>query len=166
MRDEINRIQAADIKAAIRDAASDPLFLVDVEETTAAFRWAARTQRVKKQFRRDRRLPAEDAEKICKQKPTTDLSGVDMPTISMFYGILILMFFRDNRRHHLPHIHARYQGDEAAVSIDDGAILDGSLPSKQLKMVQAWIEIHKEELLVDWDLAVNGEEPFRIAPLQ
>jgi len=69
-----------------------------------------------------------------------------MPTISMFYGILILMFFRDNRRHHLPHIHARYQGTEAAISIEDGGVLDGSLSSKQLKMVQAWIEIHKEAM--------------------
>ncbi len=60
----------------------------------------------------------------------------------------------------------RYQGEEAAVSIDDGAVFDGSLPPKQLKMVQAWIEIHKEELLVDWELVVNGDEPFRIAPLQ
>ena len=60
----------------------------------------------------------------------------------------------------------RYQGDEAVVSIDDGSILDGCIPSRQLKMVQAWIEIHKEELIVNWELAVNGEEPFRIAPLQ
>jgi hypothetical protein len=60
----------------------------------------------------------------------------------------------------------RYQGEEAALALNDGEILDGSLPRKQLKMVQAWIEIHKEELLVDWELAVNGEEPFRIAPLQ
>lgn len=89
-----------------------------------------------------------------------------MPTISMFYGILVLMFFRDNRRHHLPHIHARYQGEEATIAIDDGRILDGSIPAKQLKMIQAWIEIHKEEIQVDWELAVNGEEPFRIAPLQ
>jgi len=84
----------------------------------------------------------------------------------MFYGILILMFFRDNRRHHLPHIHARYNGEEAAIAIDDGRTLDGALPAKQLKLVQAWIEIHKEELQVDWELAVNGEDPFRIAPLQ
>jgi hypothetical protein len=89
-----------------------------------------------------------------------------MPTISMFYGILVLMYFRDNRRHHLPHIHVRYQGDEAAVSIDDGSVFDGTLPPKQLKMVQECIEIHKEELHVDWELAVNGDEPFRIAPLQ
>jgi len=45
-----------------------------------------------------------------------------MPTISMFYGILVLMFFRDNRRHHLPHIHVRYQGEEAAIAIDDGRV--------------------------------------------
>jgi hypothetical protein len=89
-----------------------------------------------------------------------------MPTISMFYGILVLMYFRDNRRHHLPHIHVKYQGSEVALAIDDGAVLDGSLPRKQLKMAQAWIEIHQEELLVNWELASNGEEPFRIAPLQ
>lgn len=89
-----------------------------------------------------------------------------MPTISMFYGILVLMFYRDNRRHHLPHIHVRYQGVEAAIAIDDGSVLDGELPPKQLKMVLAWIAIHQEELMVDWDLAIKGEEPFRIAPLQ
>lgn len=50
--------------------------------------------------------------------------------------------------------------------IEDGSVLDGTLPPRQLKMVQAWIEIHKEELFVDWELAVSGEEPFRIAPLQ
>jgi len=38
-----------------------------------------------------------------------------MPTISMFYGILVLMFFRDNRQHHMPHIHVRYQGEEAVI---------------------------------------------------
>ena len=89
-----------------------------------------------------------------------------MPTISMFYGILVLMFFRDNSRHYLPHIHVRYQSDEASVTIEEGNVLEGNFPPKQLKMVQAWIEIHKEELMVDWELAVNGDEPFRIAPLQ
>lgn len=89
-----------------------------------------------------------------------------MPTISMFYGILVLMYFRDNRRHHLPHIHIRYQDEEAAISIADGDVLDGSVPPRQLKLVQAWIEIHREDLMLDWQLAVAGEVPFRIAPLQ
>jgi hypothetical protein len=45
-------------------------------------------------------------------------------------------------------------------------VLAGNFPPKQLKLVQAWVEIHRDELLADWDLAVNGEEPFKIAPLQ
>jgi len=90
-----------------------------------------------------------------------------MPVISMFYGILVLMFFRDNERHHTPHIHARYQGAEASISIENGDVLQGSLPPRQLKMVQVWIDdIHKEELMMDWELAVNGDAPFRISPLQ
>ncbi len=89
-----------------------------------------------------------------------------MPTISMFYGILVAIFFEDNDRHNLPHIHVRYSGHKAAVAIEDGSVLAGSLPSKQIKMVQAWIEIHKDELFADWELALAGEQPFRIAPLQ
>lgn len=77
-----------------------------------------------------------------------------------------LLSRRNNARHHLPHIHVRYQGSEAAISLEDGNILEGSLPPKKLKMVQVWIDIHKEDLLLDWELAVNGETPFRISPLQ
>ena len=84
----------------------------------------------------------------------------------MFYRILVLMFFRDNRQHNLLHIHVRYQGSEAVISIPDGTVLGGSIPAKQLKLVLAWVEIHHEELMLDWELAVNGDEPFRIAPLQ
>ena len=89
-----------------------------------------------------------------------------MPTISMFYGILILMYFYDNKKHNLPHIHAEYAEYQAAIAIDDGAVLSGSLPSSKLKLVQAWIEIHREDLLVDWKLAVAGEPIFKIDPLR
>lgn len=89
-----------------------------------------------------------------------------MPTISMFYGIIIYMYFFDNKKHHKPHIHAEYAEYKAALSINDGEILDGALPNKQLKMVQAWLAIHEDELRADWRLAVNGEELFRIDPLK
>ena len=89
-----------------------------------------------------------------------------MPTISMFYGIIVAIFYKDTGRHNMPHIHVRYQDFKASVSIEDGALLAGDFPVRQLKMVVAWVEIHKEELLADWELAVSGEEPFRIAPLQ
>jgi hypothetical protein len=84
----------------------------------------------------------------------------------MFYGILVSIFFEASEPHHLPHIHIRYAGTKGSVAIDDGRMLGGNIPPKQLKMVQAWIEIHKDELLADWELAVAGETPYRIAPLQ
>jgi hypothetical protein len=89
-----------------------------------------------------------------------------MPAISMFFGILISIFYGDNQQHHTPHIHARYQGKKASIAIDDGRVLAGDFPLRQLRMVQVWIDIHRDELMADWELAVAGDEPFRIAPLQ
>ena len=88
-----------------------------------------------------------------------------MPTISMFYGILIRMFFKDTDKHHLPHIHAEYQGETAVYSIPDGELLAGNISPKKGKLVIAWIEIHQDDLLADWELAVNGRTPFKIKGL-
>ena len=76
------------------------------------------------------------------------------------------MYFYDNKKHSLPHIHAEYAEHEATIAIMDGSILSGSLPSAKMKLVQAWIEIHREDLLVDWKLAVAGEPVFKINPLR
>ena len=84
----------------------------------------------------------------------------------MFYGLIISMYYFDNRRHNLPHIHIKYQDEEAVVSIPDGILLEGSLKPGKMKLVQAWIEIHHEELMADWDLAVSGENIFKIEPLK
>ena len=88
-----------------------------------------------------------------------------MPTISMFYGVLVRMFFYDNNKHNLPHIHAEYQGKVGVYDIKDGKLLSGSLPNKKHKLVVAWIEIHQEDLIADWELAVNGKKPFPIKGL-
>jgi hypothetical protein len=88
-----------------------------------------------------------------------------MPTISIFYGILIRMFFRDIEMHHLPHIHADYQGKVSVYSIIDGSVLSGELPKNKHRLVVAWIEIHREDLMADWELAVNGKTPFTIKGL-
>ncbi len=85
-----------------------------------------------------------------------------MPAISMFYGIIIYLYFVDNNRHHLPHIHAEYQDQEVVVAIDDGLILDGNIPPAKLKLLLAWMELHKEELLADWKLAVNGSQSLKL----
>lgn len=89
-----------------------------------------------------------------------------MPVISTFYGIIILLFYFDNRKHRRPHIHAQYGEFEAVISIDDGEVLEGDLPKPKMKLVQAWIEIHKNELVADWQLAVEGRQPFKIEPLK
>lgn len=88
-----------------------------------------------------------------------------MPTISMFYGILVRMFFRDTDRHHIPHIHADYQGEVAVYSIVDSAVLAGKLPPNKHVLMLAWIEIHREDLLADWALAEKGQPPFPIKGL-
>jgi hypothetical protein len=84
----------------------------------------------------------------------------------MFYGIIVLMFYFDNRKHSLPHIHAQYAEHEAVIGINDGLVLEGSLPTAKMKLIQAWIEIHREDLVADWKMAVEGHQPFKIEPLR
>ena len=89
-----------------------------------------------------------------------------MPVVSMFYGIVVLMYYFDNRKHRQPHVHVESGGDEAVISIPDGGILEGNLRTAKLKLVHAWIEIHQEDLMRDWHLAVTGQAIFRIEPLR
>ena len=89
-----------------------------------------------------------------------------MPVISMFYGIIIRMFYKDDKQHHLPHIHVEYQGDIVVLDIESGSILSGSIPAAKKKLVDAWMEIHHDELLADWALAVEGAKVFRIKGLE
>ena len=84
-----------------------------------------------------------------------------MPTISMFYGIIITMNWND---HNPPHIHAKYQ-DKNAIFTFDGELNEGKFPKKQTRLVQAWIALHEEELVANWNLAMSGEILFRIDPL-
>ena len=89
-----------------------------------------------------------------------------MPSISMFYGLVVYLYNMDNLQHKVPHIHIKYQGEFCVVSIPDGDVLAGKLPTKKLNMVKAWIAIHEEELITNWELAVNGDTPYRIEPLK
>lgn len=89
-----------------------------------------------------------------------------MPVISMFYGIIVQLYFFDNDKHNLPHIHIKYAEYNASIAIETGEILAGNFPNKQLKLVQAWIEIHKDELMANWSLAIEGNALFKIDPLK
>jgi len=59
-----------------------------------------------------------------------------------------------------------YGDDDAIFSIEDGEILEGKLPRNKRKLVEAWIEIHRDDLMTDWRLAVSGQNPIPIKPLE
>jgi hypothetical protein len=67
--------------------------------------------------------------------------------------------------HNPPHFHAYYQGYKAIIDIMQGEIIESDLPTKQVKLVVAWATLHQDELLANWNLASNGELPFKIDPL-
>jgi hypothetical protein len=89
-----------------------------------------------------------------------------MPELSRFFGIIIRMFAEPSERHHAPHFHAYYQEHIAVFSISPVALMAGSIPLRQQRLVEAWAELHQDELLVDWNLLEQGRRPGRIAPLQ
>jgi len=86
-----------------------------------------------------------------------------VPTISMFFGILIRMYFND---HPPPHFHARYNEDEAVIAIESLRVLEGSLPKRALSLVQEWAGVHKAELAADWELCQSKQQPLKIDPLE
>ena len=89
-----------------------------------------------------------------------------MPTISMFFGIIITMYYFDDEQHSTPHIHIKYQGENAVFSIPNGELIAGKIKRNKQKLIEAWIEIHQEDLMANWELAVNGNEVFKIDPLR
>ena len=85
-----------------------------------------------------------------------------MPTIAVFYGIIIQMYWLE---HGPPHFHAKYAGYEAVVDIRTLEITQGSLPSRAGSLVLEWARKHQAELLEDWDLCTAKKQPKKIAPL-
>lgn len=85
-----------------------------------------------------------------------------MPEVSLFYGIHVKMYYDD---HNPPHFHAEYAESKALVDIQAATVIKGSLPGRPLKMVLAWCEIHKDELMQNWELAKGNQPLNKIPPL-
>ena len=85
-----------------------------------------------------------------------------MPEISVFFGIRVTMYYDD---HNPPHFHADYNDKKVLVDILQGRVLSGAFPSKQLKYVLAWADIHQDELMENWELARQDLPLKKIAPL-
>ncbi|MGO8749917.1 MAG: DUF4160 domain-containing protein [Thermoguttaceae bacterium] len=88
-----------------------------------------------------------------------------MPEISRFLGIIIRMYMETGVQHHAPHFHAYYKDEVAVFGLDPIELLAGSLPRRQVRFVEAWAELHQEELLADWQLLQRGQAPLPIEPL-
>ena len=88
-----------------------------------------------------------------------------MPTISMFYGIIVRMYSEKSGKHNKPHIHAEYSGEELVIALD-GEVLEGRFPKNKQKLLEAWMIIHHDDLQANWSLLSNGEQYFKIDPLK
>ena len=90
-----------------------------------------------------------------------------MPVLSMFFGIIVRMYREEGGKHNMPHLHAEYSGEEIVMALD-GTILEGekNFPRNKRKMLEVWMEIHREDLEANWKLLSNGEQFFRIDPLK
>jgi len=86
-----------------------------------------------------------------------------MPTISVFFGITIQMFWND---HEPPHLHATHGEMTAAISIDSAEELSGGLPASSMRLVKRWVALHQEELLDNWQRCRSGDVPLSIPPLE
>ncbi len=85
-----------------------------------------------------------------------------MPVISRFFGIVIYMYWRD---HSPAHFHAKYKDQGITVEVETGEI-KGQMGKKAISLIQEWRNLHKEELIQDWELAKNKKELHHITPLE
>jgi hypothetical protein len=88
-----------------------------------------------------------------------------MPELSRFHGIIVRMCMETGGPHHMPHFHAYYQDDVAVIGLDPIDLIAGSLPRRQLRLVEAWAELHGDELVANWQRLQGGQVPVRIEPL-
>jgi hypothetical protein len=88
-----------------------------------------------------------------------------MPEISRFFGVLIRMYAEVATPHHRPHFHAYYQGEVAVYTIAPIELIAGGLPRREQRLVEAWAELHQQELETDWQRLQHGSAPLPIAPL-
>lgn len=76
------------------------------------------------------------------------------------------MFSEVGATHHRPHFHAYYQEHVAVLAIEPVEFISGSLPRRQQRLVEAWAELHRAELIVDWERLQAGRLPIPIEPLR
>ena len=93
------------------------------------------------------------------------LQELTVPILSVFYGLIIYMFNEEGGQCHLPHIHVETTQGTAVVALN-GKILKGGLPANKRRLLQVWMELHREELETNWLLVSKGEPHIKIEGLK
>lgn len=83
-------------------------------------------------------------------------------TLRRRFGITLYLYYLDRAAAPPPHVLARYRDEEARLSIPDGLLLGGTLPTQPLRKVRAWIELHDEALMRCWERAIQGQPISKI----
>lgn len=86
-----------------------------------------------------------------------------MPLLSEFAGIKIYIYWND---HMPPHFHAEYNDAKILVDINSAAVLKGVFPANKLKLILAWTELHRDDLIDRWNKARDNQMPEKIKPLE
>ncbi len=86
-----------------------------------------------------------------------------MSELSRFFGIIIIMHYKE---HNPPHFHIQYNEFTAVFDMEQEAVIEGFIPKKQIRLVLAWFEIHREELFKNWENGMNKKEFIKIEPLK
>ena len=89
-----------------------------------------------------------------------------MPELTRFFGIIIRMYAEAGGPHHRPHFHAYYAENVAIYAFDTIERLSGELPQRQQRLVEAWAELHLQELKTNWERLQAGRSPAKIDPLR
>jgi len=89
-----------------------------------------------------------------------------MPELARFYGIIIRMFVEAGEPHKRPHFHAYYTDQVAVYGLSPVELIAGGIPRKQARLVEAWGELHEDELNADWQRLQSGQLPAPIEPLK
>lgn len=89
-----------------------------------------------------------------------------MPEVSRFLGIVVTMYWEAGVPHKTPHFHVRYEDYRASYGIDPVAQLAGALPIRQQRLIEAWAELHQQELLANWELVQQNRMLRRITGLK
>ena len=89
-----------------------------------------------------------------------------IPATVSFFGIIIRMYAEPSAPHHRPHFHAYYQNAVGIYSIAPIELMSGALPRRQHRLVEAWAELHQDELLANWERLQAGQPPHKVDPLQ